>query len=498
MKRRVFTVIIAVFIFIISAFSVAGCRRNKEFTVTFKAGNEQAYLYLGEDVQTVKSSDQIVEPVFVCKGYNFVGWDSSISDIKEDRVVTARWSQYKFSVTFYGNGGILDNGESIVTEQVDSGINIIPPDFKKTGYDLSWDKDFYLLTESCEISATWTAKEYSLSFLDSNGETLDGVESVKAVYDKPINLPMKPIKDGKKFARWVDANGNYIDSNLSWTHDGNVQAYAVWADLNEYVIEYDLDGATFNDNEIYKFTNATEEIHIRDPFRPGYRFTGWTVNGGAVKQSNELVRTDFTGDTLLKANWAVLPYHITYSLSSGETLVDGVNNEKWVYYGDKVGVLPVAIKKGYVFVGWSFDGSFITDDFVWEKSYDASLIPVFKRIYTVKFSLTAIVRNSEVKCSIKNLGDVKLNEGQDFESYEKNILEGESFARNGLAIFPIVVEDDSEEYTFKNYWEFISESGVKRRVYADTILNKENFVGAEVNGIILLRPGCRANWTPTY
>lgn len=499
MKKRIFITVLSIMMLLVSAFSVVGCRKNRDFTVTFKSGNENAYLYSGEAVQTVKSSENIVEPVFVCPGYNFVGWDSSISDIKEDKVVTARWAQYKFSVTFYGNGGTLSDGDSVVVLQVDSGINIEPPAFSRTGYTLSWDKDLATITDSCTISAVWTPKEYELSFAETDGANIGGADKIKVIFGAPVNLPDDPVKGGKKFARWIDGNGNPIDYNMGWNFDESVKVYAVWADESEYVIKYDLAGAPYNDNSVCKFNSLTEVISLRDPAWPGYRFTGWTING-SIKKSDEITRADFVGDTVLTANWAALPYRITYGVKSGETLVGETGVEKWVNYGETVGTLPTVEKEGYVFIGWRFNGSFITENTSWIEPRDATLIPVFKRIYTLKFSLIAIVRGNEVECALINNGDVVLQSGQGLEHYSKVVLEGESLAGNGFNVFPIVGGDSvwHDEYTFKNYWDYITSSGTKNRVYADTVFNSENFPDSTESGEVLLRPHVRSNWTPTY
>jgi uncharacterized repeat protein (TIGR02543 family) len=286
---------------------------------------------------------------------------------------------------------------------------------------------------------------------------------------------------------------------MGWNFDESVKAYAVWADESEYVIKYDLAGAPYNDNSVCKFNSLTEVISLRDPTWPGYRFTGWTING-SIKKSDEITRADFVGDTVLTANWAALPYRITYGVKSGETLVGETGVEKWVGYGETVGTLPTVEKNGYVFIGWCFNGSFITENTAWIEPRDATLIPVFKRIYTLKFSLIAIVRGNEVECTIINNGDVVLQSGQGLENYSKVILEGESLAGNGFNVFPIVGGDSvwHDEYTFKNYWDYVTSSGTKNRVYADTVFNSENFPDSTESGEVLLRPHVRSNWTPTY
>ena len=111
--KRLVIIISCILLCFISAFSFAGCSEDT-FTVRFESGAEDASLYYGKQVQKVSSSSKIVEPVYIRPGYNFVGWNRSISMLKGDSKVVAQWKAYDFVVTFYGNGGVDKNGAKIV------------------------------------------------------------------------------------------------------------------------------------------------------------------------------------------------------------------------------------------------------------------------------------------------------------------------------------------------------------------------------------------------
>ncbi len=487
--KKFITAALSIIIALISVFAVSGCVKNKTFTVTFDKGDQAgAYLYWGETTQTVSSAKDIVAPVFVCPGYNFVGWDSSISDIKGDKTVKALWRQYAFTVTFEGEGGSLENGDGIVERTFNSGLDIVPPQFVRAGYTLSWDTDFATITSSCTVLAKWTPNVYTLSFKDSDGAVLPNAQaSIDVNFDTPITLPNDPVKSGYKFACWVDENGRYIDNGMGWRVDGNATAYAQWVSSSDYVIKYDLQGGFQRDNAHF-YNDSTVAVVIHDPIRAGYQFTGWTLNGGSDKVlSQDIKKSDLGGDATLIANWSPVQYTIDY---------DALTVNKKITYGEVVGELPVPQKEGYVFVGWKYKDRIIRETTLWNIAENVTLTAIFKRVYTVAYSLTSIVRKQEVDCSVTKNGDVT-----SFNKYYIEVVEGETLAENGITIFPVVdpIEQPGwDEYSFGGYWKYLDTAGKAHKISADTIFNVNNLGSVSSDGKILLIPHCRAHWTPSY
>ena len=66
-------------------FTGVGCD-DGTFTVRFEKGADDAVLYYGKQEQKVRSSAEIEEPIFIRPGYNFVGWNKSISRIEKSNL----------------------------------------------------------------------------------------------------------------------------------------------------------------------------------------------------------------------------------------------------------------------------------------------------------------------------------------------------------------------------------------------------------------------------
>lgn len=503
MLKRVLTVFLSLFLCACCVFTQFSCASVEPFTVTFAAGAEDAYLYSGTAVQTVKNSSELSEPIFVRKGYNFAGWSKSLSQIKEDVTVTAQWLEYTFDVTFEDDSGINDS----VTKTYSSGIEIEAPEFTKTGYTLSWDTDFATVTASCVIKAVWTANEYKISFYD--GEAPLDIEALSVTYDSVVGtLPVLDDKtDGDKtlkHAGWCDEGGNSIVGGMTWVTDKDVKAYAMWTD-GKYIITYDLNGGNVINNPY--FYSEEDEITLTAPTKTGYVFDGWTGTDIDEKTTTLTIPRGSTGDRHYEATWT--PKLYTFKLDPGDGAVSGSNAVTFTF-GKKIGELPVAEKEGYAFAGWKCADytALLTADTVWEVdtvSGKAILTAQYKRKYTVKFSLTTtVIVNKEIKdieCELIRDGSMKLGNFSEFENYTITVLEGESLGYNGFEIFPVVdpIEPKwSDEYSFRNYWKYVCGDGKVHKVLADTVFNQTNFPSVGSDGVIVLRPHVSANWTPAY
>ena len=99
-------------------------------------------------------------------GYT-LSWDADYTNIQEDMVINAVWTKKdngggnttiivspsetnKYTVTF------KDRGEVIKTEKVKSGDAAEYPFITRSGYKLSWDKDFSKVTADITVNAVWT------------------------------------------------------------------------------------------------------------------------------------------------------------------------------------------------------------------------------------------------------------------------------------------------------------------------------------------------------
>ncbi len=507
-KKRWLNLILAFIMVFTAVFFSTGC--EKTFTVTFEGGAQDAILDSGREIQKVNNSSQIKEPVYIREGYNFVGWDRSISMIKESTTVKAQWREYQFQVIFQANGGRTENNEEEVALTVDSAFELKEkqPNFIKTGYELSWDKDLSRITSSCTVNAVWTQKKYDLEFLDKDGLPFTN-NKMQATYNEVLGdiTVVAPEVSGKRFAYWTEgtsADALSIDKGVVWREDKGVVFYPNYVDEDEFVITYDLDGGERGQRTYSYSADMSEEQNVLfDAERVGYNFEGWLINDSQTpKSSDRITINDFKvngeyRDVTLKAVWGNRPYVIDYDAQGG--VITGETN-KQVTYNQPIGTLPTAQKDGYVFVGWYYGGKLLTEQDLWKYPKDATLTAKYLAEFKVKFSLSTLVEinGAIIDCKVVSLGSV--SQTTDLQSVELTIIEGQSlYTAFGFTKMPTVkpIEQAGKtEYEFGGYWKWIDGSGNELQIDSTTVFSLNTFADVQGGETILLVPHCRKIWSP--
>lgn len=115
----------------------------------------------------VTKGQSATSPTLPAKDGYTLSWDADYTNIQEDMVINAVWTKKdngggnttiivspsetnKYTVTF------KDRGEVIKTEKVKSGDAAEYPFITRSGYKLSWDKDFSKITADTTVNAVWT------------------------------------------------------------------------------------------------------------------------------------------------------------------------------------------------------------------------------------------------------------------------------------------------------------------------------------------------------
>lgn len=102
-------------------------------------------------------------------------------------------------------------------------------------------------------------------------------------------------------------------------------------------------------------------------YNPGVVFNGWysdpdctnTVGDGGIEYQPTKTET-------LYAGWIPEKHTMTFNPGQGEVSV----TSKTVTYGEPYGELPIPTRKGYKFVGWTYNGDTITEDDIFETASD--------------------------------------------------------------------------------------------------------------------------------
>ncbi len=117
----------------------------------------------------VTEGQNATPPTLDAKAGYTLSWDTDYTNITEDMVINAVWTKKdsgssgggttiivtpsestKYTVTF------KDRGEVVKTEKVKSGDAAEYPFITRSGYKLSWDKDFSKITANITVNAVWT------------------------------------------------------------------------------------------------------------------------------------------------------------------------------------------------------------------------------------------------------------------------------------------------------------------------------------------------------
>lgn len=191
-------------------------------------------------------------------------------------------------------------------------------------------KDVYLY-------AYFTINSYTATLISEERTATQPV-----VYQKKINEPTKPVKDGYTFIGWYDAEtgGKKWDFANDLMPGKNVTLYARFASKT-YPMTYDNGGVTTT--ETVDYDGLAEEPTT--PTKAGYTFDGWydAETGGK--------KWDFAQDKM-PANPVTLYARFTINNYTATFNNDGTTTTQTVDYQEALTEPTEPTKDGYTFDGW--------------------------------------------------------------------------------------------------------------------------------------------------
>ena len=326
----------------------------------------------GQEKVVYTMTDEDFElPTPTRNGYEFVGWTGEGITTPQTSVIipkgstgnkayTANWKVIEYTITLDTNGG---PAVSPIKYTVEDSFTL--PYLLRTGYEfVGWTLDgsgmipatpliiYHGTTGDLRYKAEWRLAEYTIT-MDLDG----GSGQEKVVYtmtDEEFELPT-PTRNGYEFVGWTGERITTPQTSVKIPKGstGNKAYTANWK-----VIRYTITLVT-NGGPVIASIRYTVEDSVTLPIppdRPGYEFSGWTLDGsGQFPSTPMIIPKGSTGDLIYKAEWRVASYTITY-VSHGKAynwVQYTINNQ--VYFGtpeeDPSYYLP-----GYTFVGWQIDG----------------------------------------------------------------------------------------------------------------------------------------------
>ena len=341
---------------------------DKLYTVTLDASGGDPI----RPIQYTVESEAFLLPTPVRTGYIFLGWTGEgITEPQKameipqgstgDRTYTANWQVIEYTIITLLEGGNAGSSE-VYFYTVEQTVTLPTP--TRTGYTfLGWTGEG-ITTPQPNVTIpkgstgdktyieNWKLTEYNIT-MDLNG----GSGQEKVVYtmtDEDFELPT-PTRNGYEFVGWTGEGITTPQTSVKIPKGstGNKAYTANWK-----VIRYTITLVT-NGGAVIASIRYTVEDSVTLPIppdRPGYEFSGWTLDGsGQFPSTPMIIPKGSTGDRIYKAEWRVATYTITF-VSHGRVynwVQYTINNQ--VYFGtpeeDPSYYLP-----GYTFVGWKIDG----------------------------------------------------------------------------------------------------------------------------------------------
>ncbi len=326
----------------------------------------------GQEKVVYTMTDEDFElPTPTRNGYEFVGWtgerittpQTSVKIPKGstgNKAYTANWQVIEYTITLDTNGGPVVSPIKYTVEDLFTLPYILRPGYEFAGWTLdgSGMLPFTPLiiypgtTGDLHYKAEWRLAEYTIT-MDLDG----GSGQEKVVYtitDEEFELPT-PTRNGYEFVGWTGERITTPQTSVKIPKGstGNKAYTANWK-----VIRYTITLVT-NGGAVIASIRYTVEDSVTLPIppdRPGYEFSGWTLDGsGQFPSTPMIIPKGSTGDRIYKAEWRVASYTITY-VSHGKAY-------NWVQYTINNSVYfsapeedPSYYLPGYTFVGWKIDG----------------------------------------------------------------------------------------------------------------------------------------------
>lgn len=316
-------------------------------------------------------------------GFTFAGWTGSNGTTPQTTVTitstsngvpgnlsyTANWTEDDYLISYDykgGNAPASPNKSSYKTAEAPFTISNQPT---RPGYTFAgWTGSNGAIPQTSvtvsagttghlNYDANWNVVNYNITYvLGAGGLNHASNPTSYNVTTATITLG-NPTRPGYTFTGWTiasaepsipDWQGNIIPTGTI----GNLTCTAVWT-TNSYPISYDYKGGSAPTiaNPVSYTIEQTPLTISNQPTRPGYTFLGWTGANGTIPETTVTVAAGTTGPLNYEANWAAVPYTISYNVGSG-----GINpgsNPTSYDIEDTPITLSNPTRPGYTFSHWS-------------------------------------------------------------------------------------------------------------------------------------------------
>ena len=340
---------------------------DKLYTVTLDtAGGDPI-----RPIQYTVESEAFLLPTPVRTGYTFLGWTGEgITEPQKameipqgstgDRTYTANWQVIEYTVTLDVSGGDpLDP----ITYTVETPVILPTP--TSTGYTfLGWTGEGETTPQLTVVLpkgttgdkmyfANWEVNIYAITLDTSGGNALEAISY--AVTSSPITLPT-PVRTGYTFLGWTGEGivNPQTEVIIPTGSTGNRTYTANWEATVYTIMLKNLP----NGNETIPYT-VEQEVKLPYPEKGGYFFEGWSGTGMTGQEYYVTIPEGTTGNREYTAHWKPTTYEIAFLMNGGEPLASISYTVESPDFD-----LPIPVRNGYKFVGWTSDGITVPQEIV--------------------------------------------------------------------------------------------------------------------------------------
>ena len=314
--------------------------------------------------------------------FAFAGWEPEIADVTANADYTAVYTETKksYQITWTDENGLPVMTEELAYGEIPKQGALPKRETESETYTFAgWDPEPVAVTGDATYRATYTAqaKQFTIRFLDAEGEELSAETYAYGTAAEEIVTPENPVKGETDSTRYTFMGWSPAIAPV--TGDATYQA-VVTAETKSYPVRFLAEDGTELSSAMYPYGTAAADIAVpevpakEDTVEYTYAFQGWKPQIADVTGS-----ADYTASyTETKRS-----YTVRFLMDDGTEISS--NLYRYGTFARKIEV-PRAPKKAetdeytYAFTGWTPEVTAVVGDADYTAVFSAK-----KRSYKVRF-----------------------------------------------------------------------------------------------------------------